>query len=139
MSDPSDGQPAGSPNSPASSGRESGTGPETARGTDLLLVSYICYLVAILFGITAILGVVIAYLQRGEVAGTWRESHFTWLIRTFWIGLLYGVVSMALAPIGIGFLLALATLVWYIVRIVKGWMRYSKEQSIDNVESWFLG
>lgn len=115
------------------------TGPETARSTDMLLVGYICYLVGIIFGITVILGAVIAYLQRGEAEGTWRASHYNWLIRTFWIGLLYGVVSMALTPIGIGYLLGFATMLWYIIRIVKGWVRYGKEQQIENAESWLIG
>lgn len=114
-------------------------GTEAARGTDMLLVTYICYLISIVFGITAILGVVIAYLQRGEVSGTWRESHYTWLIRTFWMGILFMAVSITLMVVGIGVLLAFATLVWFIIRLVKGWMRYSKEQPVENVESWLIG
>ncbi len=114
-------------------------GPQTARDTDMLLVTYICYLIGVVFGITVVLGVVIAYLQRGEVADGWRASHYTWLIRTFWIGLLYGVVSAVLSPIGIGVVLGFATLVWYIIRVVKGWIRYGQEEPMANVESWFIG
>jgi uncharacterized membrane protein len=127
------------PSEPAKPGVPSQSGPQTARNTDMLLITYICYLISVVFGITVILGLVISYMQRQDVAGTWRESHYTWLIRTFWIGLLYGVVSMALATIGIGFLLALATLVWFIIRVVKGWMRYANEEPVANVESWFIG
>jgi uncharacterized membrane protein len=32
--------------------------------------------------------VIINYVKRGEVRGTWLESHFTWQIRTFWFALL---------------------------------------------------
>lgn len=115
------------------------TGPEAARGTDMLLVSYICYLISIVFGVTAILGVVIAYLKRGEEGESWRTSHFTWLIRTFWIGVLYFLIGSILTGIGIGVLILLATFVWFVVRVVKGWIRYGKEQPVENVESWFIG
>lgn len=114
-------------------------GPDVARGTDLLLISYICYLAALIVGITALVGVVIAYIQRGEVTGTWRESHYTWLIRTFWIGLLFAVIGTITTWILIGFLIWFATFVWYIVRLVKGWMAYSKEQPIADPENWFFG
>lgn len=115
------------------------SGPETARGTDMLLVSYICYLISIIFGVTAILGVIIAYLKRSDEAESWRTSHFTWLIRTFWIGILYFFIGTILTGIGIGVLILLATFVWFVVRIVKGWIRYGKEQPVENVESWFIG
>ena len=114
-------------------------GPETARGTDMLLVTYICYIISVVFGITAILGVVIAYLKRGEETESWRVSHYTWLIRTFWIGLLYGVIGTVLTAIGIGILILFATVVWFIIRVVKGWMRYAKEEPVENVESWLIG
>lgn len=115
-------------------------GPEVARGTDLLLLSYIAYLVgAVTGGAGSLVGLIVAYLQRAEVAGTWRESHYTWLIRTFWIGLLFIVIGAITTWIAIGFLILLATFVWYIVRLVKGWMAYSKEQPIADPENWFFG
>lgn len=111
----------------------------TSGGTDMGLIIYICYAAAIIFGPLAIVGVVIAYLKRGEVAGTWQESHYTWLIRTFWIMLVVGIISFVLAFVVIGILLGIALLVWYIVRIVKGWMAYDKKQPIVDPESWLFG
>lgn len=116
-----------------------GRGPDVARNIDLLLVTYILYVLGFFTGVSTIVGVVIAYVKRGEVAGTWRESHYTWLIRTFWIGLAAGVVAMITLIIGIGFLVMIAIAVWFIVRLVKGWSAYAKEQPIDDVESWLFG
>jgi len=36
----------------------------------------------------SILAVILNYVQRGEAAGTWAESHYRWQIRTFWFALL---------------------------------------------------
>jgi uncharacterized membrane protein len=52
----------------------------------LAMVIYILYLVP--FGVTHIVGLVLAYVSR-ESAPDWLRSHYTFQIRTFWIGLLY--------------------------------------------------
>ena len=47
----------------------------------------------ILGGLTWIVAVVINYIKKEELAGTWLESHCRWQIRTFWFGLLWGVIG----------------------------------------------
>src|SRR5574343_839245 len=37
------------------------------------------------FGLPSLCAVFLNYLKRGDVRGTWLESHFIWQIRTFWI------------------------------------------------------
>jgi len=72
-------------------------------------VCYALYLLAFATGITAVIGVVIAYAQR-PTAGPAMQSHYTFLIRTFWItlalmvagGVLFGVGAL-LSIILIGF------------------------------------
>jgi uncharacterized membrane protein len=54
----------------------------------LVLVVYILYLVGFLTGVTALVGLVIAYLQRDSTDRI-SQSHFQFQITTFWIGLLY--------------------------------------------------
>jgi uncharacterized membrane protein len=83
-----------------------------------------------LLGWPSIIAVIINYVKRGEVRGTYLESHFRWQIRTFWYALLWvllaGLISLLLAPILIGFLtwpvLMFALGVWAIYRIARGWL-----------------
>lgn len=98
---------------------------------------YVCYIVGFVVGITTLFGIVIAYINRGK-AGGWVETHYTWAIRTFWIGLLFGLISALLMIVVIGFLTALATAIWVIVRVVIGLQAASKGQPIRNPESWML-
>lgn len=42
--------------------------------------------VALVGGIGLIVSVIIAYMKRDAVKGTYLESHIRWIIRTFWIG-----------------------------------------------------
>lgn len=80
---------------------------------------YILYLVSIVFGITGIIGVVIAYINQSE-APDWLKSHYRFQIRTFWIGFLYLVVGAMLSVILIGWLVILFWVVWLVIRSVKG-------------------
>ncbi len=88
----------------------------------LTLAVYILQALGFFVGITWIVGVVINYVKKEEVAGTPYESHFRWQIRTFWFGLLWGVLGGVLAIVLIGFAVLFADMVWIIYRIVKGWL-----------------
>jgi len=101
-------------------------------------VIYGLYLAGLVVGITALAAIVIAYLNRGKAAEPWVESHYTWAIRTFWIGLLYFFVSMLLMLVAIGFLLALASTIWFIARCVIGLQKASRGEPIDRPDSWML-
>ncbi len=96
---------------------------------------YILYFVGFFVGITTIAGVIVAYLKRGEAAPE-AASHFTFQIRTFWIGLLFYIVSAITMLILVGYLLALATFVWMLIRLIKGFMIAGKGEPIPNPETW---
>ena len=93
---------------------------------------------AFLTGWPSIIAVILNYVKRSEVRGTWLDSHFRWQIRTFWFGLLWvGLcVVFVLVTLGIGILVAWLPLViiaiWFIYRIVRGWMalREGKEMYV---------
>jgi uncharacterized membrane protein len=83
---------------------------------------------AFLTGWPSIIAVILNYVKRSEVRGTWLESHFRWQIRTFWYGLLW--VSLCglfiVMTLGIGILIAWLPLAivsfWFVYRIIRGWM-----------------
>ena len=114
-----------------------GTGPSgyVEPGKDNVLLIYILYLVSFVIGITVLVGVVMAYLNRGQ-ASEWARSHYTYLIRTFWIGLLYGLVSFLLTFVLIGFVTALATAIWVIIRCVKGLQLVGRREPVPNPTTW---
>ena len=97
----------------------------------LTMVVYALQALAFLNGITLIVGVIINYIKREEVAGTYLESHFNWQIRTFWWGLLWGVVGFVLAFVLIGFAILFAASIWMIYRIVKGWLKLNEGQPVS--------
>lgn len=86
-------------------------------------VVYALQAVAFLLGITALVAVIINYVKRGDVQGTWLASHFKWQINTFWYSLLWAIIGFVLLFVFIGYLVLVANVVWVIYRIVKGWLR----------------
>ncbi len=108
--------------------------PNTKGNANLI---YILYLVGIVVGVTAIVGVVMAYIGKGQ-GNALLENHYNNQINIFWKGLLYMFVGVILSAILIGFLVLLAALVWYIIRIVKGMQALSANQEIENPGSWLL-
>ncbi len=113
------------------------TGYLAPGGSNVKLV-YVLYLASVLIGLTVLVGLVMAYINRPQVSGTWTESHYTYLIRTFWIGLLYSAICVVLMFIGIGFLLLFAVLVWAIIRCVKGLQWASASNPVPNPTSWMI-
>jgi uncharacterized membrane protein len=91
----------------------------------LTMVVYALYAFSYFAGITAIIGIVINYIKREEVAGTWLESHFRWQIRTFWFGLLWAVIGFATVVFMIGFAILFANCIWIIYRVIKGWLYFN--------------
>jgi len=83
-----------------------------------------------LFGITWIIAAIVDYVKRDDAAGTWLESHFRWQIRTFWWGLLWGVIGGILFIVIIGWFVLMADAIWIIYRIVKGWLRLAERREV---------
>ena len=88
---------------------------------------------AFVFGWPSIIAVIINYVERGDVRGTYLESHFSWQIRTFWFALLWvilvWIIGLVLAIFLIGFAIWIVGFiilgVWVCYRIIRGWLRLS--------------
>ncbi|MBA6377450.1 hypothetical protein H4J64_19810, partial [Colwellia sp. BRX8-2] len=90
-----------------------------------------------IFGITGIIGVVMAYINRDE-APEWLKTHYQFQIRTFWIGALFIFLGSVLSVILIGWFVLLFWMVWLIIRSVKGMKALDQEKAIDNPTGWFF-
>ncbi|EKV32494.1 putative transmembrane protein [Caenispirillum salinarum AK4] len=101
------------------------------------MVIYALYGVAIIFGITSIVGVIMAHIKSGDARDTIYASHMSWLIRTFWISFAGGLIGSMLTLVGIGFLVLLAVAIWYIYRIVVGFLKLNDGKAIENPSRLF--
>lgn len=87
---------------------------------------------AFLTGWPSIIAVILNYVKRSDVRGTWLDSHYSWQIRTFWFALLWVIVGwiVFITVIGIPFavVLWLLTGLWVLYRIIRGWMALSSQR-----------
>ena len=100
-------------------------------------IVYILYLVGIAFGITGIVGVVMAYINLND-APAWLRSHYQFQIRTFWIGALYMFIGVLLAIVLIGYLVLLFWVVWLIIRCDKGMKSLEQKEAHPNPTGWLF-
>ena len=96
------------------------------------------YIASFITGITAIVGVVLAFVWKDQPKAEWEASHYQYLINTFWIGLIGSVVGFVLliVLIGIFVLLAVAALVG--VRSVLSLINAQKQAPMPNPGSWLI-
>jgi uncharacterized membrane protein len=83
---------------------------------------------AFLTGWPSIIAVILNYVKRSDVRGTWLDTHFSWQIRTFWFGALWVVLCLLFVvfTFGLGLLVVWLPLglvaVWFVYRIARGWL-----------------
>ncbi len=88
-------------------------------------------------GLFAVVGVIIAYVKRDDVNGTYLRSHMDWLIHSFWWALLGSALTVLFVvfTLGLGMLVAWIPFgiiwIWGVYRIVKGWLRLSEKRQIS--------
>src|SRR5919107_4785268 len=84
---------------------------------------------AFLTGWPSIIAVILNYVKRSDVRGTWLDSHFSWQIRTFWFALLWLLIGGVLALLLVGFVILFAVGVWVLYRIIRGWLALISEKT----------
>ena len=114
-------------------------------------VVYALYLLGIANGLTVLLGLILALANRGG-AGAKMRTHYTFLIRTCWLWLVWIVIGGALILWGIplslllvGFpMMALGWLiiglvhVWFALRAVIGVIYLARDEPYPRPYSWVL-
>ena len=121
-----------------------------------VVICHICYGLyasGIILFFTPIIGVIMNYIKRSSATSECL-SHHNWMIKTFWISMIVSMIELMILfelvmipftvwidwifafPVGIAFVTVvivfvfIAFLVWYIYRIVKGWLRLYARKSI---------
>lgn len=91
---------------------------------------------AFLTGWPSIIAVILSYAKRDDARGTYLESHFNWMISTFWYAALAiviaGIMFITVVLFPIGILIIIFTGLWVLYRIVRGILNLMEEQAMPN-------
>ncbi|MBE7217271.1 MAG: hypothetical protein INR64_02265 [Caulobacteraceae bacterium] len=114
---------------------------------------YVLYILGFFTGgLAAIVGVVLAYVQRSD-AGPRAASHYVFAINTFWIMVVAIAASTLLAILGLPMLflhgagivlfllsglIGAAGTIWFLVRCVVGLVRAAQGEGCAAPRSWLL-
>ena len=107
------------------------TAPPAGPSTGTANVLYVLHLLAPFTAwLLAVAAMIVGAVTRDNVRGTWLDSHYSWLSRTFWWGILWvaicGVATVILAVTIIGipliWLIWAILFIWYLYRVIRGWI-----------------
>ncbi len=116
------------------------TKPPANSGFDLNQPTVIAllYLGGFATGISSLIGIVLAHMWAGDNQEEWANSHFAYLIRTFWFGLLGFIVSGVLTFVLIGILLFPIVAVWVGVRSVICLLKAQKREPMPDPKTLWI-
>jgi uncharacterized membrane protein len=101
-------------------------------------------IVALLFilsfftGLTGIIGVILAYVWRGENPSGWEASHYTYHIRSFWIGMAGMILGFILMIVVIGILIMFAAGIWVLIRSVVALLNAQKQAPMPDPQTLWI-
>ncbi len=119
-------------------------GDRGEREASLKTVGHVSYLLHLIVAVGAVMpgaqasiallivAFVIDLVKKDDAVGTWQESHFSWRIRSvLWAAGLYLVTAplwlLLLVP---GWIAWGVISIWFLYRIVRGWMSLNANQAM---------
>ncbi|MGB3710100.1 MAG: hypothetical protein WA985_00260 [Erythrobacter sp.] len=93
------------------------------------------YLGSFVTGVSGIVGIILAHVWQGDNRENWAASHFTYLIRTFWIGFAASMVAFVLSFVLIGALLFPLIAIWVVIRSVMSILKAQKQEPMPQPET----
>ncbi|UAL11218.1 DUF4870 family protein [Caulobacter segnis] len=114
-------------------------------------VVYGLYLLGFTNGLTFVVGLIVAYVNR-DAAGPINESHYTFAIRTFWLSIAWFLIGALLLAFGIPLSLLLigipmmiaggaiigAVSLWFVVRCVMGIYYLVRGEAYPRPLAWLI-
>lgn len=116
------------------------TGFEINRPT---VVAAIYLVGALTGGLIGIVGLVLAYVWKSDAHEPWEASHYSYLIRTFWIGLAASVICFVGLLVGFGsfgamVLLMFVSVIWVAVRSIMSLLNAQKPMPMPDPTTFLI-
>jgi uncharacterized membrane protein len=118
-------------------------GTPDAAYSNLQLI-YILYLVGTLIPIVGLVGFIIALVNKGKGTSPLADTHYEWLIRSYWMYWAAAAAGLVLLLLIVGYLVLLAALVVWLVRAIMGLQALGRNEGmpmrpLGDVKAWLWG
>ena len=111
--------------------------PKSTSSTNWPVIIWALYLGSfVTLGLTMLVGAILAFVKRPQLAGTPAESHMTYAIWTFWVTVAVTIFGFA-APFEFAGLVFFPLMVWQLLRIIRGFLRAVDGRPIDKPTGLF--
>lgn len=78
-----------------------------------------------------IVSAILVYMKRADAAPFWFASHTRYLIITFWLTVLFQILSFSFNLNALTFSTALIGALWSIYRVIRGWLTLTQNKPIS--------
>lgn len=92
---------------------------------------YILYLIGFVFGITYLVGGIMAFIKKGDEAHPLLKSHYSYQASTFLWSVVWAIVGFATAVIVVGYVVLIVNYIWALYRVIKGWLAFNGGKSLN--------
>jgi len=113
--------------------------------------AYLLYLIGLTHGVTIIFALLIAYFNRND-ASPKMQSHYTFIIRTFWLsigwfliggavfllGIPLSIVLIGIPMMAVGGAICASVIAWSAVRCLIGGYYLLKDEAYPRPQSWLF-
>ena len=118
----------------------SGGPPAPSSGFELNrpTVISLLYVASFATGVTGIIGIILAHVWGGEPEAEWQKSHYSYLMRTFWYGVIASIIAGVLSVVLIGLLLFPLIAIWFGVRSVMSLVKAQRHEPMPDPETLWI-
>lgn len=97
------------------------------------VLGYLLQLLHVLFGVTAIIGMLINHTRLDDVKNTFVESHIRWQLTTFWLLTAAYIAAFFYWHSSGNTALIILVLAVALYRIGRGWWQLARQQSVGSL------
>ena len=102
-------------------------------------VIYALYLGGTVLPMLPIVGIIFSYIFENDAKNDpIMQSHFRFLIRTFWLGVLYFTLASVSIIVLVGFILLPICFIWWLIRLIRGVKSLMRDEAIADPSSWTI-
>jgi uncharacterized membrane protein len=101
-----------------------------SKHSGMIVVAYILIALGYFTALsTGIVGLILAYIKRGDVQNTYLKSHCDLLVSVFWWSTIWYVLAWVVL-IPVAWLIFAVSYVWTAYKLIKGFLRIHAEQAV---------
>ena len=108
---------------------------DPAKHSGMILIAYILIALGYFTGLsTGVLGLILTYVKRSDVRGTYLEGHCTHLIKVFWWSTIWYVLGILLCISLVGLVIGVPVIgisyIWTGVKLLRGYLKLHAEEAV---------